>query len=88
MVPNDGEKRRPVFLQLDRADAVQAGEAVERVRPGLCHFDQRPVWKDHVGRLLLRRRDRAAQPLQRRKQRAVRLVWLGGGALRPPRFGA
>ena len=30
MVPNDGEKRGPVFLQLDRADAVQAGEVVER----------------------------------------------------------
>ena len=72
MVPDHGEEGRAIFLQLDGADAVNAGKLVERGRPLLRHFDQRPVGKNDIGRLFLRRRDRAAQGFQRRQQLRVR----------------
>ena len=88
MIPDHRQEGRPVFLQLDLADAVERSEFVERVRPLLRHLDQRPVGKNDIGRLLLRRGDRAAQALQRREQRSVGVARLDESALAPLRPGA
>ena len=59
-----GEERRAILLHLRRADAVNLAKFVERLRLEMRHFDQRAVGKDHIGRLLGRARDRAAQRFQ------------------------
>ena len=90
-VPDHGEKGRPVFLQLHHADAVEAGQFVEAARAALGHFDQRPVGENDIGRLLLGRRDRAAQGFQRGKDLRVRIARTrsrrpgAGGRSRSPR---
>src|SRR6185437_11422201 len=42
-IPDHGEKGWAVFLQLDRADAMNASQFVEVAGPSLGHLDQRPV---------------------------------------------
>ena len=70
-------------MQLDRADAVNAGQVVEPARAFLRHFDERPIGENDIGWLLLRRRDRASQGFERREQFRVGVVRRGRRA-RPP----
>ena len=58
-------------MQLDGADAVNASELIEPMRALLSHFHERPISKNNVGGLRLRRRDRAPQGFQRREQFGV-----------------
>src|SRR5271166_783358 len=88
MVPDDGEEGRAIFLQLDGADAVQAGKLVQAAGLGLRHFDQRPVRKNDISRLLLRRGDRAPQGFERGEKLGVRIASPEGRASRPARFRA
>ena len=61
-------KAAPYFFSLTAPTPCRPAKLVERARPRLRHFDQRPVRKNDIGRLLLRRRYRAAQAFQRREQ--------------------
>ena len=67
------ERPRHIFCSLTVADAVNAGKLIERIGALLRHFDQRPIRENDIGRLLLRRSDRAPQSLQRAKQASVRI---------------
>src|SRR5580700_3940806 len=73
-LPDHGEKGWAVFCQFDRADAMNARQLVEAAGPALRHFDERPIGENHIGRLLLRRRDRAAQGLERSEELRVRIA--------------
>src|SRR3984957_8633284 len=79
-IPDRGEKDRAVFLQLDDADAMNAGQFVEAAGPPLRDFDERPIGENDIGRLLLGRCDRAAQGLERGEELCVRTA--GGDGLR------